>query len=712
MKSIKDPTELTHLPYRARGVVMARKKPGILVHNQPFPPVEAEDLIYRGGHTWSAMSYKTFYLGKVWTEAARVADRMNLDTALAAAMSDPQLNAIVAQYFHGGEITTAALPSAILDVPAQTLFDQGDIRTLAQQLYMSGALSGMKLTNCIFNFVLPPGAVLSDDGGPDAKKKSSHRPNPPGTPEEEEADSRVGLGGYHGSIHIAHPGGPITVYYAAAVWSQGTNGIAVEGWESWENACATLYHELNEARTDPDVDDAIVTGDLRWIGWNSQSGREIGDFPIDEAGPNLSLVFKKVNVPGAPGGEAPIQLLWSNRTHAPEAPGSAAPAVAAATAMTRIGRSAAASVAAMGPSVLLSPPGNLSDFKKPGSKPAWSEKFLSPTLDEGIARTQTYLKGLPSQFFNPAKGSPAGTPAELPIRWPGFPRRLENSDLSPEEAFRQAELISGTFVGRFVNQDEYLEWFVTRDPRTNKITRIDFTCEGPEYWEFLATHEPEVLLALYQKHISPKVKLPDLVTAKKYNPHNVWNFTMGAMHLIQPSNALSAEIFIAADATILRKNPDGSLKTDAQDLIQCAQYGVPERASDPHIGDLVNGLARQGYVISLKDPIGLYMSRPNLLGFSTPDGKAVGQEWFKITRGSEQFILRGVFRSPPGSQYVVGDVQIGGIPIDFGGQVAKVIDMGLVGVAHGKGSIQSPAFPCVATMNLAVRRGVARAHIA
>src|ERR1043166_1680885 len=73
MKSIKDPTELTHFPYRARGVVMARKKPGILVHNQPSPPVEAEDLIYRGGHTWSAMSYKTFYLGKVWTEAARVA---------------------------------------------------------------------------------------------------------------------------------------------------------------------------------------------------------------------------------------------------------------------------------------------------------------------------------------------------------------------------------------------------------------------------------------------------------------------------------------------------------------------------------------------------------------------------------------------------------------------------------------------------------------
>jgi hypothetical protein len=119
-----------------------------------------------------------------------------------------------------------------------------------------------------------------------------------------------------------HPGTPITVYYSVAVWSEGDNGIPIPGWQPWENACATLYHELNEARTDPDVEDAIRTGDVRWIGWNSRTGEEIGDFPIEEAGPNLPLVFRKVEVSSA-SGTVPIQLLWSNRVHGPEEPGRA-----------------------------------------------------------------------------------------------------------------------------------------------------------------------------------------------------------------------------------------------------------------------------------------------------------------------------------------------------------------------------------------------------
>src|SRR5262249_29707719 len=174
--------------------------------------------------------------------------------------------------------------------------------------------------------------------------------------------------------------------------------------------------------------------------------------------------------------------------------------------------------------------------------------------------------------------------------------------------------------------------------------------------------------------VSPDVKAADLISHGQYNPLNVWNTLRGALHLIQPNNSLGAEIRIAADATILRKNDDGSFKTDAQDLITCARYGEPGRASDPHIGDLVNGLARDGYAISLKDPVGLYMSRPGLAGFATPDGEQVTQDWFKVTRGSEDYILHGVFAAPQGSQFVAGDVLIGGVPLVYGGQVAKVID--------------------------------------
>ena len=42
-----------------------------------------------------------------------------------------------------------------------------------------------------------------------------------------------------------------------------------------------------------------------------------------------------------------------------------------------------------------------------------------------------------------------------------------------------------------------------------------------------------------------------------YNPYNRWNTTDGIMHLTQPSNSLSAEILLGADATVLRASGRG-----------------------------------------------------------------------------------------------------------------------------------------------------------
>ena len=74
--------------------------------------------------------------------------------------------------------------------------------------------------------------------------------------------------------------------------------------------------------------------------------------------------------------------------------------------------------------------------------------------------------------------------------------------------------------------------------------------------------------------------------AKVYNPANQWNIrsnTGSLLHLIQPNNTLSAEIDIAAQATVLRKHPDGTPVTDESELINCSQYGNPGRHSDPHV---------------------------------------------------------------------------------------------------------------------------------
>ena len=131
-------------------------------------------------------------------------------------------------------------------------------------------------------------------------------------------DSKHGLGGYHGSIHQ----GTQTIYYAVGVFSEAGNGITVFP-EGWKNTCAVFYHELCEARTDPDVEDAIRAGSSPhaddFLGWYSPRGGEIGDIPLEEAGANLTSVMKEVKL--ASGGKTvPVQLMWSNAVAGPEGP--------------------------------------------------------------------------------------------------------------------------------------------------------------------------------------------------------------------------------------------------------------------------------------------------------------------------------------------------------------------------------------------------------
>ena len=80
---------------------------------------------------------------------------------------------------------------------------------------------------------------------------------------------------------------------------------------------ATLYHELNEFRTDAAVNDAIAQQDDRFLGWNSRRGTEIGDQPIFAAGGGLRKVFKEVKL-GAK--RVPVQFLYSNAAHGAEGP--------------------------------------------------------------------------------------------------------------------------------------------------------------------------------------------------------------------------------------------------------------------------------------------------------------------------------------------------------------------------------------------------------
>ena len=85
---------------------------------------------------------------------------------------------------------------------------------------------------------------------------------------------------------------------------------------------------------------------------------------------------------------------------------------------------------------------------------------------------------------------------------------------------------------------------------------------------------------------SPKVASPKL---EVYHPCNQWNNstrTGSIAHLIQKNNTLGAEIDIAAQATVIRKDRSGNIVTNEAQLIACSQYGNAGRNSDPAVSPL------------------------------------------------------------------------------------------------------------------------------
>ena len=284
-----------------------------------FTPRPDLDLTYRGGHTIPDLVFINCYLA---ADRWAASDRGNIDQALAAAMSDPDLENVISQYFRG-PISSAILPSqgSTEQVGDQFFKDQAEAKVT--QLYNGGVLGGSDPASSVICLLLPPGAVLVDSLSSEAPSgQSTNAPASAGSesriapsllPETDEADSEHGLGGYHGSVDI----NGTRVYYAIAVYSQGDNGIAVFD-EPWKNVVATMYHELNEVRTDADVEVVNATGDMSLLGWYSDTGGEIGDIPISTAA-DITLVMQEVPLTNGTA-TVPVQFEWSDAVHGPEGP--------------------------------------------------------------------------------------------------------------------------------------------------------------------------------------------------------------------------------------------------------------------------------------------------------------------------------------------------------------------------------------------------------
>jgi hypothetical protein len=322
-------------------------------------------------------------------------------------------------------------------------------------------------------------------------------------------------------------------------------------------------------------------------------------------------------------------------------------------------------------------PGNTNDLS-PAAGKLWVEE-LSRLFDIGIdvAKAEADPASSRSWFFNPITDGTQNT-SEAVIRWNAFPRRLTDESATPLIAWRKADETRD-------RQEEYCEWEVVR--QNNKVIRVTFTTETPDYYRFLFKNDPDVLLTLYRKHVSPQVQLSDLSINGSYLQTNKWNYpeTDGKrgvlMHMGYRPNTLDAAISLAAGATWPSVDNQGNLITDEQGLILCRGYGEPERHSDPHIGAQINALTRTGLEVSFAGPPGLYIDEVDFTRFAALNGFRP-QDIMKVVRGDSEHMMRIIFEAPPGSNFTLSDVKIDGENILFGGQIAQTLTIRVSGIAR------------------------------
>jgi hypothetical protein len=308
-------------PSPVAGAVAAARSPNLAPGFQPQPTWNLTDF---GGPTIAELTFVNRYIGGATAWSA--SDQQSIDGALSAALSDPGLQSVIAQYFPG-HITSTMLPSAVDPEPAPATVYKDTAEALAVKLHGGGALGTAAATSSVICMMLPSGVVLSDDFSPGYRPPAANadgderrRRGVIRIGDDDAASSKNGLGGYHGSVHLADGS---EIYYAVGVYSEtaadgSVNGIDAFG-TPWKNVVATFYHELNEARTDTDVEDVNSSGSDNLLGWYSQTGQgEIGDLPINASGGDLSLVFKEIALASGQG-TVPIQLMWSNADDGPAA---------------------------------------------------------------------------------------------------------------------------------------------------------------------------------------------------------------------------------------------------------------------------------------------------------------------------------------------------------------------------------------------------------
>lgn len=273
-------------------------------------------------------------------------------------------------------------------------------------------------------------------------------------------------------------------------------------------------------------------------------------------------------------------------------------------------------------------------------------------------------------FFDPTAmdGTVAGTKA---LTWMGFPRDtiLPTSRDNKMAAYQLAD----NDVARRSDQNEYFEWYVNRNA-AGKITKVTFVTELPEYYDQLWRHDRSAVVNIYRNLVSPAVQEADLHSGGNYNKFNRWNTTDGIVHYIQGINTLGAAIGLCRDSVTARTRGNDNFDITVD-------FSNAPTSVDPRASYDVNMLARKGLMVTLADPVGIYIADWDNSGIAQPNGTPAPNTWWRVIRGSASRIVRLEYKVPSGMGFVVGDLTLGGRKIEYGGQLAEQITVVLHGLA-------------------------------
>jgi hypothetical protein len=294
------------------------------------------------------------------------------------------------------------------------------------------------------------------------------------------------------------------------------------------------------------------------------------------------------------------------------------------------------------------------------------------------------------------------------IDWIGFPARIATCLGRP----RALELLDWAGPrwdnGRYLAQEDYLEWRAIRD-EDGRLCRVELTTELAAYWYSLAAYQPERTLELVAEFAGEASVAAEAVYGSdpfKLEPGereagfvqtmvprdglSPYNRDKAICFMVQPTNSLPALINLIAAATVpwvIEDEENGERRPlTAAELIPLTPHAAQQgRNSDPVLVERLNSLAFEGRQVAVDDPLGIYIQDVEHTRLRQPDGSPVPKEWFRFERGAgpdEAEDGRARYQCltlevPKSEGIIVGDLidLATEEPIAYGGQVADLVQL-------------------------------------